>query len=161
PLHAGVGRFVQDLNQLYRREAALHELDFDPEGFAWIDANDSEQSILSFRRRSRTPGDEILAAFNFTPVPRFGYRLGAPGGGVWRRGPALCCLDQGRSASRGPRTRQPTGVARRPGLSRPNGLSPSEARRRAAGGVLEEGACPLFHRPGAVFFKRAGRLGNQ
>jgi len=83
PLHAGVGRFVQDLNQLYRREAALHELDFDPEGFAWIDANDSEQSILSFRRRSRTPGDEILAAFNFTPVPRFGYRLGAPGGGFW------------------------------------------------------------------------------
>ena len=83
PLHAGVGRFVQDLNQLYRREAALHELDFDAEGFAWIDANDSEQSILSFRRRSRTPGDEILAAFNFTPVPRFGYRLGAPGGGFW------------------------------------------------------------------------------
>jgi 1,4-alpha-glucan branching enzyme len=84
PLHAGVARFVQDLNQLYRREPALHQLDFDPDGFAWIDANDSEQSILSFRRRSRTAGEEVLAAFNFTPVPRHGYRLGAPEGGFWK-----------------------------------------------------------------------------
>ena len=84
PAHAGLARFVEDLNQLYRREPALHQLDFDPEGFAWIDANDSEQSIISFRRRSKTPGDEVLVAFNFTPVPRHGYRLGAPEGGFWK-----------------------------------------------------------------------------
>jgi 1,4-alpha-glucan branching enzyme len=83
PRHAGLGRFVQDLNQLYRREPGLHQLDFDSDGFAWIDANDSEQSIVSFRRRSRTPGEEVLAAFNFTPVPRHGYKLGAPEGGFW------------------------------------------------------------------------------
>jgi 1,4-alpha-glucan branching enzyme len=84
PLHAGLGRFVQDLNQLYRREPALHELDFDSDGFRWVDANDSEQSVISFLRRGRDPAQQLLAAFNFTPVSRQGYRLGTPGGGFWR-----------------------------------------------------------------------------
>ena len=84
PLHAGLGRFVQDLNQLYRRVPELHELDFDPDGFRWVDANDSEQSVISFLRRGRDPSRQLLAAFNFTPVPRHGYRLGTPAGGFWK-----------------------------------------------------------------------------
>ena len=84
PLHAGLGRLVQDLNQLYRSEPALHELDFDSDGFRWVDANDSEQSVISFLRRGRDPARQLLAAFNFTPVPRLGYRLGTPGGGFWK-----------------------------------------------------------------------------
>jgi 1,4-alpha-glucan branching enzyme len=84
PLHAGVGRFMQDLNHLYRENPALHQLDFDPDGFRWVDANDSEQSVISFLRRGREPAQQVLAAFNFTPVPRHGYRLGVPEGGFWR-----------------------------------------------------------------------------
>jgi 1,4-alpha-glucan branching enzyme len=62
----------------------LHELDCDPAGFEWIDGSDSEQSMLSFMRRSRG-GDEIVAAvFNFTPVPRHNYRVGVPRAGYWQ-----------------------------------------------------------------------------
>jgi 1,4-alpha-glucan branching enzyme len=84
PLHGGVARFVQDMNRLYREKPALHQLDFEAHGFRWVDANDSEQSVLSFLRRGRDPGQQMLAAFNFTPVPRHGYRLGVPEGGFWR-----------------------------------------------------------------------------
>ena len=70
------------MNRLHAREAALHELDFDPAGFDWIDFRDSPQSVLAFLRRASN-GEAILAAFNFTPVPRHGYRLGVPLSGRW------------------------------------------------------------------------------
>jgi 1,4-alpha-glucan branching enzyme len=73
-----------DLNRLYRSEKALHERDFDPGGFAWIDCNDSQQSTLALMRRSNAEEDVILIACNFTPVPRHSYRVGAPKGGYWR-----------------------------------------------------------------------------
>ncbi|MFW6200544.1 MAG: 1,4-alpha-glucan branching protein GlgB, partial [Gemmatimonadota bacterium] len=82
--HAGVQRFVGDLNRTYRGEPALHELDFEEPGFQWIDANDSAQSVLSFLRLGRREDDMIAAVFNFTPVPRDNYRIGVPRGGVWR-----------------------------------------------------------------------------
>ncbi|MGH9805153.1 MAG: 1,4-alpha-glucan branching protein GlgB [Candidatus Acidiferrales bacterium] len=81
--HAGVQRWVADLNSTYRREAALHELDLDPTGFEWVDANDSDNSVFTFLRRGRSGGEIILAAFNFTPVPRPDYRIGVPRGGYW------------------------------------------------------------------------------
>src|SRR5262245_20762312 len=74
-------RWLGDLNRLYRSEPALHELDFSPEGFSWVDANDSVQSVASFLR-SAGPR-HVLAVFNFTPVPRESYRLGVPCGGRW------------------------------------------------------------------------------
>ncbi len=82
PLHGGVVAWVSDLNRVYRAEPALHQLDFDPAGFSWVDANDSEQSVLSFVRSGG--GRDVLAVFNLTPVPRAGYRIGAPRAGLWR-----------------------------------------------------------------------------
>jgi 1,4-alpha-glucan branching enzyme len=82
--HHGVWQWVRDLNLLYRNEPALHEIDFEHAGFAWLDFSDQEQSVISFLRRGRKTADLFLAIFNFTPVPRFNYRVGAPEGGWWR-----------------------------------------------------------------------------
>ena len=84
PLHRGLQRWVQDLNQLYRNEPALHEQDFDLPGFEWIDCNDTLQSSLSMMRRARSAKDVVIVAFNFTPVPRHNYRMGVPIDGFWR-----------------------------------------------------------------------------
>jgi 1,4-alpha-glucan branching enzyme len=78
PMHSGIRRFVQDLNRAYTSEPSLHEIDFDPAGFQWIDCNDSENSVISFIRRAKDPTDFLIALGNFTPVPRDGYRIGVP-----------------------------------------------------------------------------------
>jgi len=82
--HDEIRRWVDELNWFYRREPALHELDLDPAGFAWIDANDAENSALSFIRKGTSTKDIILALCNFTPVPRQNYRVGVPRGGYWQ-----------------------------------------------------------------------------
>ena len=84
PLHAGLQHCVEDLNRLYKDEAALHELDFDPKGFEWIDCSDSQGNVLSFIRKGSSVKDILLVVCNFTPVPRFNYRVGVPRGGYWR-----------------------------------------------------------------------------
>jgi 1,4-alpha-glucan branching enzyme len=89
--HAGLQHLVRDLNAVYRRYAALWELDASPAGFTWIDANDAIQSVATFVRYPRVPGvpeEEhprridtgvfVVFAGNFTPVPRHGYRIGVP-----------------------------------------------------------------------------------
>ena len=83
PLHRGLQRFVQDLNRVYRSEHAMHEVDFDPAGFQWIDCNDSENSVVSFIRRARNADDFVVSVLNFTPVPRDGYRIGVPVAGPY------------------------------------------------------------------------------
>jgi 1,4-alpha-glucan branching enzyme len=75
--HKGVFNLVRDINRFYREMPALYELDFDQAGFSWIDCQDAEQTLLSFIRRGRK-GDTLVAAFNFTPVPRNRYRIGLP-----------------------------------------------------------------------------------
>ncbi|MDP2931839.1 MAG: 1,4-alpha-glucan branching protein GlgB [Chloroflexota bacterium] len=84
PPHASLQKWVADLNHAYRREPALHELDCSPGGFEWIDGTDAEQSVLSFIRKGQSNGDIIMVVGNFTPVPRFNYRVGAPRGGFWK-----------------------------------------------------------------------------
>ena len=76
--HAGLGRLVRDLNAHHREEPALHQLDFDGAGFRWIDCNDTENSVVSLVRYARDRRDFMVMIFNFTPVPRHGYRLGVP-----------------------------------------------------------------------------------
>jgi 1,4-alpha-glucan branching enzyme len=83
-LHAGLQRFVRDLNRVYASERALHEVDFESAGFQWIDCNDSDNSIVSLIRRSREGDEPIVAVLNFTPVPRERYRIGVPDAGVYR-----------------------------------------------------------------------------
>ncbi len=83
--HATLQRWVEDLNKAYREIPALHELDFSPEGFEWIDCCDSENSVLSILRRSRSDPDRmVVIALNFTPVPRYNYMMGVPRRGHWR-----------------------------------------------------------------------------
>jgi 1,4-alpha-glucan branching enzyme len=84
PMHAGLQRCVADLNHLYAAEPALHEVDFEPAGFDWIDCNDHEASVVSFLRRARDPEDFVVAVLNWTPVVRGGYRVGVPEPGFYR-----------------------------------------------------------------------------
>ena len=82
--HRGIQRLVNDLNHLYAAEPALHQVDFDWHGFEWIDANDADNSVLTFIRRGKKPEDLIVAIMNATPVVREGYRLGVPNPGLYR-----------------------------------------------------------------------------
>ena len=83
PLHAGVQRWVRDLNRLYRATAALHEVDFTAAGFQWIDGRDADLSVVAFLRRDAS-GGQALVVCNFTPVPREHYRIGVGVAGRWR-----------------------------------------------------------------------------
>ncbi|HVY49291.1 MAG TPA: alpha amylase C-terminal domain-containing protein, partial [Minicystis sp.] len=95
--HAGLKRLVGDLNRVFKQYGALHELDDDPEGFRWVDANDALQSVASFLRFPKQPplppaqpgeaprgplpkgkGKHVVFVGNFTPVLRTGYRVGVP-----------------------------------------------------------------------------------
>jgi 1,4-alpha-glucan branching enzyme len=82
--HKGVQAFVRDLNGLCKASPALHEVDFRPEGFEWIDFHDVDHSIVSFLRRAKDPDDFLVCAFNFTPVVREEYRVGVPAPGHYR-----------------------------------------------------------------------------
>ncbi len=82
PSHAGVARLVSDLNRIYRDVPALHGADCEPTGFEWIDANDADNSVFTYLRRSRDR-DVVAVAVNATPVPRHQYRVGVPESGVW------------------------------------------------------------------------------
>jgi 1,4-alpha-glucan branching enzyme len=84
PNHRGLMRWATALNSFYRGEPALHELDSDPAGFEWIDTHDAERSVVSFLRKSRDGREIIAVVCNFTPVPRYNYRIGAPRGGDWK-----------------------------------------------------------------------------
>jgi 1,4-alpha-glucan branching enzyme len=82
--HSGLQQLVADLNSLYRSEAALHQLDFEPGGFEWIDAADDAHSVMSFMRRGRAPEDIIVAVYNFTPMTHHNYEIGMPLPGIWQ-----------------------------------------------------------------------------
>jgi 1,4-alpha-glucan branching enzyme len=83
PLHAGVQRWIRDLNSLYRSTGALHQLDFSASGFRWIESQDADTGVISFLRCGAA--DEMaLIVCNFTPVPREAHRIGVPRGGRWR-----------------------------------------------------------------------------
>jgi 1,4-alpha-glucan branching enzyme len=84
PLHAGLERWLGDLNRCYRAEPALHERDFTDQGFAWVDFHDSDNSVVSFLRFGIRRQDSVLVVCNFTPQPRHNYTVGVPRGGGWR-----------------------------------------------------------------------------
>ncbi|MDE1980767.1 MAG: 1,4-alpha-glucan branching protein GlgB [Betaproteobacteria bacterium] len=81
--HQGVQKLCRDLNRLYQNRPELHDLDFEPSGFRWLECDDADQSVLSYQRLARD-GRSLLVILNLTPVPRPGYRLGLPAAGCWR-----------------------------------------------------------------------------
>ncbi len=78
--HSGVQKLIRDLNHLYKETPALHQIDFSPDGFEWIDWQDRDHSVFSWLRRDRN-GEIVLCVANFTPVVRYDYRVGTPRGG--------------------------------------------------------------------------------
>jgi 1,4-alpha-glucan branching enzyme len=82
--HRGLQQYIADLNRLYQSEPALYEVDFDWQGFQWIDLHDSDNSTLTYIRYAQDQTDCIVCACNFTPVPREEYRMGVPRGGLYR-----------------------------------------------------------------------------
>ena len=81
--HAGIQTLVRDLNRIYKDEPALWELDFDGAGFWWLEANDSQQSVVAFARASKDVEEIVATVANLAPVPREGYRIGLPRSGRW------------------------------------------------------------------------------
>jgi 1,4-alpha-glucan branching enzyme len=84
PAHASIRQLVADLNRLYREQPALHQFDFDGRGFQWVDCHDSDQSVLSLIRHGERPEDKLIVLLNFTPVPRYQYRIGVPAASSYR-----------------------------------------------------------------------------
>ena len=83
PLHNGIKRLVGDLNAAYKESPALFTLDTSPEGFSWIDANDSAGNVLSFLREG-DDGSMLACVANFSGSPHQDYRIGLPSTGAWR-----------------------------------------------------------------------------
>ena len=82
--HAGLQRLVHDLNWLHQHERALHEVDHEWNGFQWIDFSDAQHSVIAFLRKAKDSTDQIVCLCNFTPVPRYEYRVGVPQDGYYR-----------------------------------------------------------------------------
>ena len=102
--HRGVLNLVSDLGRLYREESALHQLDSKERGYQWLEGGDWERSILAFARLDEA-GRPVVCVFNFTPVPRPGYRVGVPAGGEWVE---VLNSDDGRYWGSGQFLNQPT-----------------------------------------------------
>jgi 1,4-alpha-glucan branching enzyme len=83
PPHKGIQDWVRDLNHFYRKQPAMHQLDFSENGFEWADFHDAENSVITFIRKGTRTGDIVLIVCNFTPVPRNNYVVGVPVGGRW------------------------------------------------------------------------------
>jgi 1,4-alpha-glucan branching enzyme len=84
PVHKKLQDFVAALNQLYRTQPALYEVDFTYRGFEWIDFHDQDNSIVTLVRRAKRPDDFIVVVCNFTPKPHLGYRIGMPEAGGYQ-----------------------------------------------------------------------------
>ena len=82
--HQGVHHLVKDLNAFYKQSPALYQQDCIAEGFEWIDGSDMENSVLTFMRKGKNPDETIVVACNFTPVPRYNYRIGVNESGIYQ-----------------------------------------------------------------------------
>ena len=82
--HRGIRDLIADLNHLYAQEPALHRRDCQPEGFEWIDASDTAESVFIYMRKGDANSRPVVVVCNFTPEVRLGYRVGLPRGGRWR-----------------------------------------------------------------------------
>jgi len=81
--HQGMKACMKALNQTLRSQPALHDYNFSPEGFEWIDAQDRDNSIVIYMRKGINPSDTIVVVLNMTPTPQYQYRIGVPAAGSW------------------------------------------------------------------------------
>ena len=81
--HSGIQKFVRDLNRVRREQPALHELDHEPHGFSWINADDTQNCVFSWVRRGKSAEEQVIVVMNMTPVPQYKYRIGVPIAGHW------------------------------------------------------------------------------
>ena len=84
PLHKGMQDLIRELNSIYRKYPALHEQDFIPEGFSWVIADDSTNSVLVYQRRSCDPKHDLLIILNCSPLPLKGYHITFPVTSRWK-----------------------------------------------------------------------------
>lgn len=84
PKHKGMLELVKALNGLYTTEPALYNLQFESQGFEWIDYSDRENSVIAFIRRSGASDENLLVIGNFTPESKKQYRIGVPSSGQWK-----------------------------------------------------------------------------
>jgi 1,4-alpha-glucan branching enzyme len=84
PAHKGIQDLIRELNRIYQKKNALWEVDGEPDGFEWIEANNASENIVSFIRRSRSTGRELICVANFAPVLHESHRLGLPRKGTYR-----------------------------------------------------------------------------
>jgi len=84
PAHAGIARWLGDLNRAYREYHALHRGDCESWGFRWLVADDRDSGILAYARYGREGDPPIVVVANFTPLVREGYRIGVPRSGHWK-----------------------------------------------------------------------------
>ena len=84
PDHAGIHALVRDLNAAYRTEPALWEVDFRPEGFAWLEADAASDNVAAFVRWPAARDRPVVCVANLSPVVREGWRVGLPAAGRWR-----------------------------------------------------------------------------
>jgi 1,4-alpha-glucan branching enzyme len=82
--HQGVQSLIRDLNRVYRSEPAMYEVDFDPRGFRWLEANDAANNVLAFARLDEQGERPVVCVLNLSPVPRYEYRVGMPKCCRWR-----------------------------------------------------------------------------
>ena len=75
---------VQALNNLYKSNPALYELQYDTSGFEWVETNKRQEGVIAFKRKSKDPKEEILVVFNMTPVPRHAYPIHVYGNKQWK-----------------------------------------------------------------------------
>ncbi|MCI4444103.1 MAG: 1,4-alpha-glucan branching protein GlgB [Lentimicrobium sp.] len=76
--HEGIKKTLTDLNALYKSQPALHEKQFSPEGFEWINYSDHQNAVMTFIRKGNKPKDDVIVVCNFTQVVRQNYRIGLP-----------------------------------------------------------------------------------
>ncbi|MDY6407266.1 MAG: 1,4-alpha-glucan branching protein GlgB [Pseudomonadota bacterium] len=84
PRHLGMQKLISDLNMLYKKTPALYENDFEAGGFEWVEGNDYENSCFTFIRHDKKNNESLVVACNFTPVPRYNYRIGVNESGIYR-----------------------------------------------------------------------------
>ncbi len=82
--HVFMQGYVKELNELYKTEPALYELDSSPDGFTWINCNSANTSLLSYVRKGKKESDTLLIICNFTPMEHKAYKLATPSGGRWQ-----------------------------------------------------------------------------